>query len=88
MIQKINTQTELILKFLNREFKDDHPSIFIYCRGYQVRSKDTSKRNILKYIKVIFQPMSDSDLLEVIEEFLNDKREKYKKGLIKIKSLY
>ena len=46
MNQKINTDKELILKFLNREYKDNHPSIYLYCCGQQ-RSQQTGVFNIL-----------------------------------------
>lgn len=88
MNQLINTDKELILKFLNREYKDEHPSIYLYCCGQQ-RSQNTAVFNILKYTRFIFYPcFEDNYLINMIKEFLNDKKEQYKNGEIIVKPLY
>lgn len=88
MNQKINTDRELILKFLNREYTDEHPSIYLYSCGQQ-RSQNTAVFNILKYTRFIFYPcFADDYLTSIIKEFLNLKKEDYKKGKIKVKPLY
>ena len=88
MNQIINTDKELILKFLNREYKDEHPSLYLYICG-QFRSQDTAIFNILKYTRFIFYPCFNDDyLIEIITEFLKYKKEQYKNGEIRIKPLY
>lgn len=88
MNQKINTDKELILKFLNREYKDEHPSLYLYICG-QHRSQQTAIFNILKYTRFIFYPcFTDNFLIEIINEYLIFKKEQYKNGEIKVKPLY
>jgi hypothetical protein len=88
MNQKINTDRELILKFLNREYKDEHPSLYLYCCGQQ-RSQQTAFFNVLKYTRFIFFPcFNDNYLTEIIMEFLNYKKEQHKNGEIQVKPLY
>ena len=88
MMEKINTDRELISKFLKREYKDEHPSLYIYICG-QKRSKTTALDNMLKYTRYIFQPCFNDDfLIEMILEFLELKKEQYKKGEITLKRLY
>ena len=88
MNQKINTDRELILKFLNREYKDEHPSLYLYICG-QRRSQETGFFSILKYSRFIFYPcFTDDYLTEIIKEFLNFKKEQHKNGEINVKALY
>jgi hypothetical protein len=88
MNQIINTDKELILNFLRREYKDGHPSLYLYCCG-QVRSQDTAIFNLLKYTRFIFYPcFTDNYLVEIITEFLINKKEEYKNGKIHVKPLY
>lgn len=88
MNQKINTDRELILNFLKREYKDEHPSLYLYVCG-QRRSQQTSVFNILKYTRFIFYPcFTDNFLIEIIKEFLDFKKEQYKNNEIKVKALY
>lgn len=88
MNQKINTDKELILKFLNREYKNEHPSLYLYICG-QYRSQQTAIFNILKYTRFIFYPcFTDNFLIEIISEYLIFKKEQYKNGEIKVKPLY
>jgi hypothetical protein len=88
MNQIINTDRELILKFLNREYKDEHPSLYLYSCG-QDRSQQTAVFNILKYTRFIFYPcFSDDYLIEIITEYLKHKKEQYKNGEIQVKPLY
>lgn len=88
MNQIINTDKELILNFLRREYKNEHPSLYLFSCG-QVRSQKTAIYNILKYTRFIFFPCFNDDyLIEIITEYLNFKKEQYKNGEIKVKPLY
>lgn len=88
MNQKINTDRELIIKSLNREFKDDHPSVYLYVYGH-ARTKKTAIFNLIKYARVIFYGCFDDDYLKPhIVEFLEYKKEQYDNGEIKVKTFY
>ena len=82
------TDTILINKFLTREFPNDHPTIYIYVCG-QKRSEKTAVDKIMKITSEIFcPPFSEFFILEIVKEFLSDKKTAYKKGEIKVKSFY
>ncbi len=87
-MEKIKSDKELILKFLKREYKDDHPSIYIYCCG-QLRSRTTAVMSVSKYLNVIFEGCFNNEYLKkIIIDFLDNKKLQYKNGEIKVKSLY
>ena len=87
-MEKIKSDRELILKFLNREYKDDHPAIYLYACG-QHRSQTTAIFNVIKYSKIIFYPcFSDYFLHTIIEEFLEFKKCQYNNGEIIVKPIY
>lgn len=87
-MEKIKSDRELILKFLGKEYKDDHPSIYLYSCG-QRRSQNTAIFNIIKYTRLIFYPcFNDYFLHTIIEEFLEFKKSQYKNGEIIIKPIY
>lgn len=82
------TDAILINNFLSREFPDDHPIIYIYVCG-QKRSEKTSIEKIMSLsIQIFCPPFSEFFVLEVVKKFLDDKKNAYKNGLIKVKSLY
>ncbi len=82
------TDRIMIRKFLIREFPNDHPSIYIYVCG-QKRSEKTAIDKIMNLTSQIFcPPFSEFFLLEIIKEFLNEKKNQYKNGLIQVKSYY
>lgn len=82
------TDTILINNFLSREFPDNHPIIYIYVCG-QKRSEKTAIDKIMALSTQIFcPPLSEFFVLEIVKNFLEDKKNLYKKGLIKVKSFY
>lgn len=88
MNQLINTDRELIIKCLNREFKDNHPAVYLYVHGH-VRTKNTAIFNLMKYARIVFYNCFDDNYLEKhIVEFLNYKKEQYENNEIKVKPFY
>lgn len=88
MKQKIKTDRELIIKTLNREFKDDHPSVYLYVYGHS-QTKKTAIFNLIKYVRIIFYGCYNDDYLEKnIIEFLDYKKEQHENGEIQVKSFY
>jgi len=82
------TDRTIITNFLLKEFPDDHPTIYIYVCG-QKRSEKTAIDKIMKLTHQIFcPPLSEFFVLEIVKEFLSEKKTLYKQGLIKVKSYY
>jgi hypothetical protein len=82
------TDTILINNFLTREFPNDHPTIYIYVCG-QKRSEKTAIEKVMSITKQIFcPPLSEFFILEIVKNFLDDKKMAYKKGEIKVKSFH
>jgi len=82
------SDSEIIWKFLEREFLDEHPAIYLYCCG-NVRSPKTAIDKLEVITKKIFYPAMSIYLIKsVIKGFLENKKKLYIKGLIKIKPLY
>jgi hypothetical protein len=84
--------SEIIWKFLSKEYKEDHPVIFIYCRGHetgQLKSKENAIVKVTKLCQAIFgDSMSESLVKTVVLGYLDHMKKEYKFGRIKIKSLY
>lgn len=82
------TDRIMITNFLNREFPNDHPSIYIYVCG-QKRSEKTAIDKIMGLTSKLFcPPISEFFVLEIVKEFLVEKKNQYKQGLISVKSYY
>lgn len=82
------SDSEIIWKFLEREFLDEHPAIYLYCKG-NIRSSKTAIAKVSDITKPIFYPaMSDFLIQAVIKGFLENKQKQYLKGLIHIKPIY
>jgi len=82
------SDSEIIWKFLVREYQDDHPLIYIYVCG-KIRSETTSYTKMLEQIKPIFYPsMSEQIIISTIRGFLERKKKQYKNGEIKVKAIY
>ena len=79
---------ELIWKFLDKNYKDDHPTVYIYCVG-QSRSSNTSTSRIFNDVEQIFCPPMDRHLLKkIITAYLDNKKKLHKNGKIKVRSIY
>lgn len=82
------TDSEIILKFLEREYLDDNPVIYLYCNG-NVRSPKTAIEKAVELTNQVFHPPMTKRLIQtVVEGFLENKKKLYRKGLIKIKPLH
>lgn len=82
------TDRTIIINFLSKEFPNDHPTIYIYVCG-QKRSEKTAIDKIMNLTSQIFcPPFSEFFILDIVKEFLNEKKNQYKKGLIRVKSYY
>jgi hypothetical protein len=82
------SDSEIIWKFLDREYLDDNPVIYLYCCG-NVRSPKTAIDKVSRFTEKIFYPAMTEQLIKtVIIAFLENKKKLYIKGLIKIKPIY
>jgi hypothetical protein len=82
------SDSEIIWKFLIREFQDDHPAIYMYVCG-NIRSPKTAINKILNQTKPIFYPPINEQLItSTIKGFLDRKKIQYINGEIKVKPLY
>ncbi len=81
-------ESELIWKFLSREYPDNHQVIYLYCCG-NVRSPNTALEKVMVLSKKIFSPsIPEIYLKTVVKAFLDYKRKQYSKGEIIIKPIY
>lgn len=82
------SESKLIYKFLVKNYKDDHPCIYLYCQGHKYSPK-TGLSRIYNEIEDLFCPPFDKNTLrDEIKTFLEEKKALYKEGKIKIKSIY
>jgi len=82
------SESEFIWKFLNREYHNEHPAIYLYVIG-NVQSKQNAIDKIMRLVRSIFTPpYSEGFLLTIVKAFLESKRKQYIKGEIKVKALY
>ena len=82
------SDSEIIWKFLDREYLDDNPVIYLYCCG-NVRSPKTAIDKVCRFTEKIFYPAMTEQLIKtVIIAFFENKKKLYIKGLIKIKPIY
>jgi hypothetical protein len=82
------SDSEIIWKFLDREYLDDNPVIYLYCCG-NVRSPKTAiQKMVFDTKKIFYPPMSEQLIQTVIIGFLENKKKLHIKGLIKVKPIY
>jgi len=82
------SDSEIIWKFLIREYNNDHPAIYLYVCGGN-RSIYTALNKILPTVLKIFSPaMSVSLINTTVKGYLEHKKKQYKNGEITVKSLY
>lgn len=82
------SDSEIIWKYLDREYPNDHLVIYLYVCG-NVRSSNRAVTNVTDAIKIIFSPaMNDAIIKTTVIGFLENKLKQYKKGEIKVKSIY
>jgi hypothetical protein len=82
------TDSEILWKFISREFPDDHVVIYLYVCG-NVRSPKTAMDKAMVILEKIFCPPYDRNYVQsILKGFLDRKKEQYKKGLVKVKPIY
>jgi hypothetical protein len=82
------TESELIWKFISKEFPDEHIIIYLYVCG-NVRSPKTSMDKAMIVLEKIFCPPYDKDFIRtLLKGFLDRKKEQYLKGNVKVNPLY
>lgn len=83
-IKKSMSDRTIIFNFLEIEFQNNHPLIYIYVCG-EKRLQITVINKIMTITKKIFSPpLSDSFILEVVIDYLSDKEKLYEEGSIEI----
>jgi len=77
--------SEIILAFLNREFLNDHPAIYLYSKGKE-NNKESAIRQILEITNQVFSPIIENHVIsDSVKSFLENKKNLHMKGLIKSK---
>jgi hypothetical protein len=80
--------TIIISKFLNSIYPNSHPLIYLFIKGDFRRQKIVIQL-IMDTCKLIFLPVITEEAIEeYIKDFLNNKKNEYYGGFIKIKSIY
>lgn len=76
-------ESELIWKFLSREFNDSHPAIYLYVLG-NTQQKTKVVNNVIDVCIGIFSCLFDKPLIStVVKAFLEFKLNQYKKGILR-----
>lgn len=82
------SDSEIITKYLIREFTNDHPVIYLYVCG-NVRSPKRAIEKVISEITPIFFPaMNKNSINSIVKTFLDNKKKQYINGEIKVKALY
>ena len=78
----------IIWNFLTKEYKNDHPVIYLYVTN-NPRTSTTAVDTITDLVKKIFYPTMPEHLINItIKGFLEMKRKQYIKGEIIVKPIY
>lgn len=78
----------IISKFLSLEFPNEHPLIYMYVCGQKNIEQSIIDKIMSLTLKIFNPPISKNYILEIIKEYLENKKTLYKKNLIKVKSFY
>lgn len=82
------SDSEIIWKFLRKEFIDEHPVIYFYVTN-QPRSSKNALDRAVDETKLIFGDVYPDSLIKpVVERFLQSKRTEYMRGKIQVKPIY
>ena len=77
------SDSEIIWAFLEREFLNNHPAIFVYCCG-KTSNTSSSIDKIMEITRIVFSPAMEEYIMKaVVKSFLENKKKLYMKGLIK-----
>jgi hypothetical protein len=80
--------SNLILKFLIKEFQNDSIAIYLFCCG-NVRSQSTAIDKVMKITKEIFMPFIEEQYIKsVVKTFLEYQKTQYELGNISVKPIY
>jgi hypothetical protein len=82
------SDSEIIWKFLRKEFIDEHPVIYLYVTNRPRSSKNALDRAVDE-TKLIFGGVYPDSLIKpVVERFLQSKRKEYMCRKIQVKPIY
>lgn len=82
------TDSNLIWKYLTREYQDIHPAIYQYVTS-DSRSGEQVLLKIMLGVKIVFCPaISEIYVKSIVKQFLDAKKMQYHKGKIIVKSIY
>lgn len=82
------SDTTIIWELMDAIIKDDHPSLYQYIKG-KSKSRETAVMRVTGILAPIFEGAYDvSKIRGVAREFLKQKEVEFKRGNIKIKSIY
>ena len=82
------TDTRIIWELMSELIKDDHPSIYQYVKGKN-KSREAAVMRITGILAPIFYGAYDiSKVRSVARDYLKQKELDWKRGKIKIKSIY
>lgn len=80
--------SNLILKFLIKEYPNDSIAIYLYCCG-NVISQSNAINKITETTKEIFTPFIEEQYIKsIIKSFLEFKKNEYKLGYFSVKPIY
>jgi hypothetical protein len=82
------SDSEIIWKFLTKEFKDDHPVIYLFVTNHPRSSKNAMDKAINETKLILGDVYPDSLIKPVVERFLTFKRKEYMCGKLQIKPIY
>jgi hypothetical protein len=82
------SDSEIIWKFLEKEYSNDHVIIYLYVCG-SIQNKKNAVLTAINSIKLIFSnTINEAIVKSTVEGFLNLKAKLYKNGKITVKSIY
>lgn len=82
------TDSNLIWKYLTREYMNTHPVIHQYVTG-TFRKSEVVLGKVLSDVRIIFCPaISENYVKSIIRQFLDNKKLQYHEGKLSVKSIY
>lgn len=82
------SDSEIIWKFLSKEYKDEHPVIYLYVSN-KPKSSANALEKVIELTNLIFGDVYPNTLIKPIaKRFLDYKKSQYMRGEIKVKPIY
>lgn len=82
------TDSEILWKFLVREYPNNHPIVFLYASNHSRTNKDSFDK-VVGFTKEIFLDVYPESLIKpVVKRYLDYKKQQYMRGDIQIKPIY